>query len=94
MLVELLVLYTCSQDIGCQPTVNAYYEYNQSVKTSVQNLESLLIKNTPKPVEKYVFPIVAVMYFNRDFVVPLHKHFYFETNKNFNFSRMRYTYEF
>lgn len=94
MLPELLVWYTCSQNIGCQPTINAYYEYNQDVKSSLQSIEKKIKRNTPKPVEKYLFPLVAVMYFDRDFVVPLRKHFYFETNKDFKLTKLRYTYEF
>lgn len=93
-MLETFVLLVCIKGIGCQDTVNAYYEYNKELQESVKTLEKSVKNAAGDKFNTYVYPLALTYLLNRDLVIPLSHHMYLETNKTASNTKLRWTYEF
>jgi hypothetical protein len=94
MLESILVFICFKENITCQENAKAYYEYKPELKVIKNNIEKKIRSISGEKVNKYLYPVVVTLYLNQEFTVPIAKSTYLDTNKNLDFGRLRWTYEF
>lgn len=93
-MLEALVLFACIKGVGCQDTVNAYYEYNKDLQKSVNTAEKIIKNASGDKFNRYIYPLALTYYLNRDLTVPLSSHLYIQTNKTLDNAQIRWNYDF
>ena len=61
MMQEALLIFACTNNTGCSPTLATYAHYNMETVKNYEQIYAKVYKTVPNALITYVFPILSVL---------------------------------